>query len=37
MKLKEQALNLKSYAKSVEPILLKEEALHNVPLLVSSM
>nr|XP_058951570.1 phosphatidylinositol glycan anchor biosynthesis class U protein-like [Pocillopora verrucosa] len=37
MLLKEQALNLKSYAKSVEPILLEEEALHNVPLLVSSI
>ncbi|KAL9974384.1 hypothetical protein ACROYT_G011408 [Oculina patagonica] len=37
MLLKEQTLNTKSFAKSVEPILLKQEALNDIPLLVSSI
>ena len=30
-------MNLKSYAKSVEAILIKQESLNDIPLLVSSV
>ena len=35
--LSDQTVNLKFYAKSVEPILIKQEAVNNIPLLVSSV
>ena len=35
--LSDETANLKFYAKSVEPILIKQEAVNNIPLLVSSV
>ncbi|CAH3017304.1 unnamed protein product [Porites evermanni] len=37
MLLSDQTANLKFFAKSVEPILIKQEAVNNIPLLVSSV
>jgi len=37
MLLNEQTMNSKSYAKSIEPILIKQESLNDIPLLVSSI